>query len=646
MGTGCGCGCGGAPQGPSVFVRPRFFAGQLLTEDDLTLLADYTTAKSRLHNRSLYGPGVVCGLGVVCDPCGGGTVLVHPGHAFDGAGHDIVVACPERVDVLALVREHRVAALGAECPDTCAQDGPRRWGLFARYEEFPADPVAPYATEEPCPSPGCVPSRIREGFRFVIGDDAAGDHAHRPGTRLLAALGDRDAFGRARARAERIAHWTEPLLVVSLAPGRTFRFDPADAERFTTGLARLREITAGGAPPTPSSARELAELVRAVSASIARFDTHDRAGQDRLTGLHPGLAGVPEARTALGTACDLLAAADAEAAWPDPLRRSVARAVVTETRARIVPAQGDPDAPLEVRLLAQGTPLGPELNAEFRADLALIREWLLGRLDRNAGTGDCRLRADAAGADVPPPRPAGPEPLTTAAARRLAEAAAVLTAALRRHLTDAACAALQPPCGPGTATDVLLASVEVDGCDVVRVRTAGREQVLPGGAAYGAWLPVLHRLRELAGRLSRAPLPHPADPPIPAEGPVPRPYAEGLLIPPPAGRAGELEEMINLLLGTVPAEPADTPCEPPPAPPELALLGARVSELAAIVAELRAAPRPEQAGTPPGEPPGRVRERAPKRLGPRLAEPAAESPPPAAPRRPRSPRTPKRGETT
>lgn len=97
-----------------------------------------------------------------------------------------------------------------------------------------------------------------------------------------------------------------------------------------------------------------------------------------------------------------------EAAWPDPLRRTLARAVVTETVARVVPERGDPDAPLEVRMLAQGTPLSHALRVEFRADLSLIREWLLCRLDQASETGDCRLRPEAAAVDVPPPLPAPP----------------------------------------------------------------------------------------------------------------------------------------------------------------------------------------------------------------------------------------------
>ena len=69
--TGCGCGCGGCPTCHSLqcLCRPRFFAGQLVTDADFRRLDDYLVGKARLHNRYLHGTGVVCGLEAVCNPC-------------------------------------------------------------------------------------------------------------------------------------------------------------------------------------------------------------------------------------------------------------------------------------------------------------------------------------------------------------------------------------------------------------------------------------------------------------------------------------------------------------------------------------------------------------------------------------------------
>ena len=117
---GGGCNCGGSPAvGSAAFTRPRFFAGQLLTEDDLEQLTAYITGKDRLRNRMLFGPGVVSGLHVVCGPCGG-DIVVRPGYALDCCGNEIVVSCPETVSITELVNELRVRGLGVDCGDPCA----------------------------------------------------------------------------------------------------------------------------------------------------------------------------------------------------------------------------------------------------------------------------------------------------------------------------------------------------------------------------------------------------------------------------------------------------------------------------------------------------------------------------------------------
>ncbi|SNY37871.1 hypothetical protein [Paractinoplanes atraurantiacus] len=623
---GCGCGCGGGPATPATFARPRFFAGQLLTEDDLSLLVDYVTGKNRLHNRSFSGPGVVCGLTVTCDPCGGGTVAVRPGHALDCRGNDIVVSCTERVDVAALVRELRVSSLGVECGDPC-DDGQRHFSLYVRYEENPADPVTPFATEEPCPAPGGVPSRVEESFRFVVTCDTADDHRYNPGTRLLESIGPLGRFDPVLTRSERLGLHLDPMLLASAASARPIRFDASDAGRYTESLAWLRDNSEG--VPSPPLARQMTEHVRALASAIARYDTHDKTGQAQI-GREHNLGDVGQARQVLGSACDRLAETDPAQVWPDEAHRSIGVAVVAETRARVVTP--DAGAPLEVRLLAQGTPISNVLQAEFRNDLALIREWLLGRLDRGPGVADCTLRGDVRRVDIPQPLPM-PEPdpaqrLSIADLDRISSAAAELTTAVRRFVTDAACATLNPPGTDCTDTDVLLAHLEMDGCDVVRVCSATREQVLPGGSAYGEWLSKLAPLRHLAQQICCRPVPLPHKPDVPETGPVPAAYVAGLLAEWP--RTGPLWEMWNLLLTPAPGETVPkplheqtyvVPSEVTDSMHEVGALRAQVSELTKAMQALRA-----QLDTA-REQVSHVREELPDRLGERLSE--LEKPAPA-----------------
>lgn len=625
----CGCGCGGASAFPAAFVRPRFFAGQLLTEDDLSLLTDYVAGKDRLHNRMVSGPGVVCGLEVSCEPCGGGTVIVRPGHALDCCGNDIVVSCKEKVDVAALVRELRVSSLGVDCGDPC-DDGQRHFGLFVRYEENPVDPVAPYATEEPCPTPGCVPSRIQEAFRFVVKCDTTDDHRYNPRTRLLASIGAQDAYEQMRLLAQRLELYLDAMVVAKSASARAIEFGRADATRYADSLAWLGN--SGEGRPQPPVAREMTEHVRALASAIARFDTYDAAGQGQLRETFQDLGTVEEARQALGAACDRLAGTDSEEVWPEPAHRSVALAVVAETRARVATVASD--APIEVRLLAQGTPIDNVLQVELRSDLVRLREWLLGRLDRAPGVADCSLRDDVRTVAVPQPLPT-PEPdstqrLTVVELDQIADSAAKLTTYVRRFVTDAACATLNPPCVDCTDNDVLLAHLELDGCDVVRVCSATREQVLPGGSAYGEWLPKLYQLRHLAEQVCCQPTPVYQEPSIPPDGVVPRPYVAGLLDAWP--RTGALEDMWSLLMTPAPGETVPqalheqvyvVPSEMTDSMQELTMLRSQVSDLVTTMAALRA-----QLDTA-REQVSQVREELPERLGDRLSE--LESTPPSEP---------------
>jgi len=143
-----GCGCP-ACIGLDCFERPRFFAGQLLTEAELGGQMEYVLDKNRLHNRYLHGWGVVCGLEVSCHECEG-FVRVHSGYAIDPCGNDIVVCSDTDVDLIKLIRECSDArARKDECDpwepvtEVHCEDVEQHWCLSIEFDEREARPIAP-----------------------------------------------------------------------------------------------------------------------------------------------------------------------------------------------------------------------------------------------------------------------------------------------------------------------------------------------------------------------------------------------------------------------------------------------------------------------------------------------------------------------
>lgn len=65
------------------FRRKNFFAGNLLTAQDLAQEQEYCREKLRLHNRLLHGAGVVSGLKVRHDGTDGLTLSISSGMALD-----------------------------------------------------------------------------------------------------------------------------------------------------------------------------------------------------------------------------------------------------------------------------------------------------------------------------------------------------------------------------------------------------------------------------------------------------------------------------------------------------------------------------------------------------------------------------------
>jgi hypothetical protein len=134
--------CGGL----QCLCRPRFFAGQLLTEEDLNRLERYIIGKNKLHNRYMHGWGVACGLEVACHPCQG-YVTVKTGYALSPCGDDIVVCHEEAVNVCELLTQCRDDIQRHwECDPAWPRPDPncdeeQQWVLYICYDEKPSQGV-------------------------------------------------------------------------------------------------------------------------------------------------------------------------------------------------------------------------------------------------------------------------------------------------------------------------------------------------------------------------------------------------------------------------------------------------------------------------------------------------------------------------
>jgi hypothetical protein len=168
--------------------RPRFFAGQRLSENELNEMVGYVRAKNKLHNRYLHGWGTVCGLEVACDPCGN-HVTVAPGYALDPCGEDIVVCEQDSVDICKLIRDCCDTEPGDRCrpharPSGC-DDVEQAWILAIRYHEEQHRGVIPLvergasncscSTQQKTKSrahrdtpPQCEPAEICEGYVYEV----------------------------------------------------------------------------------------------------------------------------------------------------------------------------------------------------------------------------------------------------------------------------------------------------------------------------------------------------------------------------------------------------------------------------------------------------------------------------------------------
>ena len=155
--------------------RPRYFSGQLLTQDDLEAEQTYLIDRLRAHNR-LHGWGVVCGLGVEPTDPPTGRVVVQPGVALDCTGREIDVCDSIEIDILELIGRDRTThtafvtiEYGEEALDTVpGGDGS---GEPTRIREVPRVAASDEPPQEPSPqtaSDGVVPCPVCPDPRLTL----------------------------------------------------------------------------------------------------------------------------------------------------------------------------------------------------------------------------------------------------------------------------------------------------------------------------------------------------------------------------------------------------------------------------------------------------------------------------------------------
>jgi hypothetical protein len=514
---GCGgaCGCGGTtartPSGG--FARPRFFAGQVLLDDDLAAIESYVVGKNRLRNRFLHGDGVVCGLDVTCHPCGGGSVLVGSGYALDCCGNDIMVPCREELDIPDMIRQLRAATNGGYDCGPCLPEadatkdvrqvsgssseegdgssGPvargsesRCYWLYVRYAEQLSDPVEPYATDAVCSPAGCEASRVREGYQFFLRSHRCRTEYDDIITRALACVDSPEDLLRILG----ITRLVKSILIFLQSLTSSAQSAQPQPPSFKhPQVGRVVSFAAGApdapVPKDPTSTGQLIDDLAFAAATVLRAKALDEEGR-KAAGLTD--AEISDTSAALKTAAQKLT--DLKVLGQvENTARPFAEAIL-RTAVRVADQQ-------------TGQPLATD-NRLLRTTVTMLREqkaWLLKMAER-VGATDCRLAEDVAAVHIPVIAQTGQEPgegglEESGENQEVSRAQEQLDKLTRRFVISCLCAALNPPCPSCTDDAVLLAGIEVFDCEVQSICQVVRRNVVSGpGLRY--WL-ALNRIPTL-----------------------------------------------------------------------------------------------------------------------------------------------------
>lgn len=447
---GCGCGTCSTCTGLRTFTRPRFFAGQLLTDTELTALSAYTIDKNRLHNRYLHGAGVVCGMAVECDGCGPG-VVVQPGYALDQLGNDVVLPNAAAVDVLALIEACRQQDKVADCDPPrwptaqgCEEDE-KSYCLWVRYAEQTGRLVTPIGGPAR-PTCGCSTSRTT-GSSSGCG---CGASTTRTTTRPSTASSGGCGCGGSRATT---THTTVSRSGSGCGCG-------GSSGSATSSIAQPR---ASGTDCEPSRISELVDF------GVAQIECScDESLSDRLAGTFP------------------VKVAECIKAIRPVLSNGLTKRMQTHALSAVT-----------------GGSLGAS-DGSAREAICTLYGNVADLYRRDPLRTQCVLPAELSSIDC---SPQGPNETDAHYQQRLQAAALALLQLVLLYLRDCICAKVLPPCPDGCDDRVMLACVTVRDGSVVRICNLACRRYAGSFVSREYWMPIGPVLSWLAALVCCFPLP-------------------------------------------------------------------------------------------------------------------------------------------
>jgi hypothetical protein len=190
----------------AVAERPRYYARQIITPDDMTLEQEYFRSRLRLHNRMLHGWGAVCGLEVCFAPKKAqgknGTqmkngaenkeleaepwmVVIKAGYALSPCGDEINLDCNRTFDLrtrsmTGITGETCVDAPDPWCSEVFEQRDANPLYVAIRYKEVPTRLVRVQPAGCGCDDTRCEYSRLRDGYEIGILTSCPESHTNPP----------------------------------------------------------------------------------------------------------------------------------------------------------------------------------------------------------------------------------------------------------------------------------------------------------------------------------------------------------------------------------------------------------------------------------------------------------------------------------